>query len=281
MAGRAFATPEGPVAVQGAPEELIEAFRELAPDWPENAAEGGIGTVSVTAEAAGLRMTSTGYDTPDFLFEPGLGAGNGLAGCLIHTFVAASPDWIALHAAAVEVEGELLVLAGDMMAGKSTLTLALSALGGRIWCDDRLPVRQTAGGHEGMALGLRPKLRWPMPVSAPEAFRGHVAARRGPVEGAMRLIVPRPGEQAAFDARLPVGRLILLDRQDGVGAPAFSALPLGDAVRRLVPCAFAPHLGPAGLLARLRSLVEGASCDLMTYEDTFDAAALLSGRAWP
>lgn len=97
----------------------------------------------------------------------------------------------------------------------------------------------------------------------------------------MRLVRLRSGEQAAFGKRLTVGRLVILDRRDGMGTPALTPLPLGEAVKRLVPCTFAPHLGPAGLLGRLRSLVEAASCSRMTYEDTFEAAAMLARKAWP
>ncbi|WP_416899521.1 MAG: hypothetical protein ACMVY4_07375 [Minwuia sp.] len=151
----AFATPAGPVEVTGLTPDLLQAFRAQAPDWPE--ADGGdpIGEVTVAPDPGGWRFVSSNYDAPDFVFDPGLGAGNGLIGCLIHSFVAASPGSIALHAGAVETEDGLTVLAGDMMAGKSTLTLALAALGHRVWCDDRLPVENKDGGFSGTALGLR------------------------------------------------------------------------------------------------------------------------------
>jgi len=274
-----FRTPAGPIAVEDLPEDILTAIRAQAPDWPagDREAEANL-RISVEPDRNGhWRFQSPTFQTPDFAFPPGLVAGNGLIGCLIHTFVAASPDWICLHAGAVEMDGGLTVLLGDNLAGKSTMSVALMARGHRLWCDDRLPV--TGGDRfDGMALALRPKLRLPLPPSAPASFRTFGASRSGPTEGEMLYVMPQPGEAAGFDARAPLRRLVLLNRRDNADLNLKPAA-LGESVKRLVGTTFAPHLAPTALLARLRSLAESTECLTLTYADTFEAAKMLAGDA--
>lgn len=272
-----FESPTGPLRVEGAA-ELMPALRAQAPDWPageDGPADAPLIRVDTAADGS-IRFFSEVYDTPGFVFAPGLFAGNGLIGCLISSFCARSPDWICLHAGAVEIGGRLTVLVGDMMAGKSTLSVALAALGRRLWCDDRLPV-EGAGPFYGFSLALRPKLREPLPPNAPDAFRRFADDRPGAQEGEMRYVALRPDERAPFGARLPVGRIVLLSRRDGAET-ALAPAPLGEAVKRLVPTAFAPHLAPLDRLARLRALAENAEVLELAYADSFEAAALLDSR---
>ncbi|ANK79810.1 MAG: hypothetical protein TEF_02655 [Rhizobiales bacterium NRL2] len=275
-----FETPTGPVRVEGAA-PLITALRAQAPDWP--AAESGPADApAIEVEPAGegrFRFRAELYDTGDLIFPPGLVGGNGLIGALIHSFCVRSPDWICLHAGAVEIGGRLTVLVGDMMAGKSTLSVALAALGRRLFTDDRLPVGRTAAGFEGFALALRPKLRDPLPADAPAAFRRFAGEREGPRESGMRYVVLHPDERAPFGTRLPLERLVLLSRRDDAGAPAFRPVNLGETVKRLVPTAFAAQLPPVARLARLRELAESVDRAELVYADSFQAAELLDREA--
>ncbi|WP_416899520.1 MAG: hypothetical protein ACMVY4_07370 [Minwuia sp.] len=47
---------------------------------------------------------------------------------------------------------------------------------------------------------------------------------------------------------------------------------------RLAGCTFAPHLGPVGLLERLRELCTAAERHIIRYGDSFEAAALIHRR---
>lgn len=275
-----FETPTGSVRVAGA-SPLMTALRAQAPDWPA-ADSGPADAPEIAVEPAGegwFRFRAELHDTGDLVFPAGLVGGNGLIGALIHSFCARSPDWICLHAGAVETGGRLTVLVGDMMAGKSTLSVALAALGRRLVTDDRLPVGRTAAGFEGFALALRPKLREPLPLTAPPAFRRFAEERAGAEEGEMRYVVLRPDERAPFGTRLPLGRLMLLSRRDDAGAPALRPVNLGETVKRLVPTAFAAHLPPVERLARLRELAESVDCAELVYADSFAAAELLDREA--
>lgn len=273
MSVLAFDTPGGPVTCRGVTPDLRDYFDAQAPRWPVVDARSGAEEITVQTDAGGWRFRSSAYEAPDFRFDDGLGAGNGLIGCLIHTFIAASEDWIAFHAGAVATDDGLTVLTGDMMAGKSTLTAAMAALGHQVWCDDRLPVVQTGAGFDGMSLALRPKLRDPLPGSAPAAFRRFVEDRQGPAEDGMRYLVLKAAEYAGFNARAQVRRIVVLDRAVEHGTPDAVPLPLGQVVKRIAACTFAPHLGPTGLLQRLRAIAESSECIMLSYSDSFDAAA--------
>lgn len=281
-----FDTPTGPVRTTDIPDSLWKAFLVQAPLWP-TAHQGPCDAVRIhidqyredPEEAAwAFAFESPTYDAPRFDFPSGLVAGNGLIGCLIHTFVAASDNWFAFHAGAIETDEGLTVLLGDMMAGKSTLTAALTEKGHRLWCDDRLPVFRHEGGFEGISLGLRPKLRSPLPPNAPATFLAFVQQRAGAGEGDMRYLELKNGEAAGFDQRLPIRRIVVLDRQQSSGDPEMFRLPLGEAVKRLASCTFAPHLGPVGLLERLRTVVEASECLVLRYSDSFTAARWASDR---
>jgi len=271
-----FATPTRPVIV-GAPQALLDLTRAQAPHWPE--AEGSDNAAHVTALTANdgsVRFMASSYDAPDVVLPPGLLAANGLIGTVIGAFVAADPDWICLHAAAVALgRGErrgLTVLLGDTMAGKSTLAMALAACGARLWCDDRLPLSRDM---QGFALELRPKLRLPLPDSAPAPFATLVEAWGTVREGSMVYLALEKETQAAFGEVLPVRRLITLERSPQRQAPELAVAGVGQMVKRLVPVTFAPHLDPMTRLTRLRQVATACECRHLVYGDSFEAAEFL------
>lgn len=274
--GPGFASPTRPVIVD-APQALLDLTRAQAPHWPEAEGTDNAAHVTVlTADDGSVRFTASSYDAPDVVLPPGLLAANGLIGTVIGAFVAADPDWICLHAAAVAVGPKgspgLTVLLGDTMAGKSTLAMALVEAGARLWCDDRLPL---SDDMQGMALGLRPKLRLPLPDSAPASFTAFVEARGAAREGSMVYIAPSEQAQAAFGEVLPVRRLITLARSPQPQAPKLTQGGIAETVKHLVPVTFAPHLDPVTRLARLRQVATACECLHLTYGDSFEAAGFL------
>lgn len=280
--GPVFASPTRPVRVD-APQALLDLTLAQAPHWPEGGSVGASGPVMVragTGQDGTVRFTADSYDAPDVVLPPGLLAANGLIGTIIGALVAADPDWICLHAAAVALgpgdEAGLTVLLGDSMAGKSTLAMALAHAGARLWCDDRLPLDRAG---RGFALGLRPKLRLPLPETAPAPFATFVNAHDSAREGNMVYLALEPGMQAGFAEVLPVRRLVTLQRQTTPQAPVLTASTVGETVKRLVPVTFAPHLEPMARLTRLRELASACTCQHLTYDDSFAAAAFLTGGA--
>ncbi len=271
-----FASPTRPVIVD-APQALLDLTRAQAPHWPEaQGADNAVHVTALTADDGSVRFTASSYDAPDVVLPPGLLAANGLIGTVIGAFVAADPDWVCLHAAAVAIgQGDrrgLTVLLGDTMAGKSTLAMALAANGARLWCDDRLPLSRNM---QGLALGLRPKLRLPLPDSAPAQFAAFVDAHGTAREGSMVYLALETETQAVFGEVLPVRRLITLERSRQPQAPKLVEAGVGETVKHLVPVTFAPHLDPMTRLTRLRQVATTCECRHLTYGDSFEAAEFL------
>jgi len=280
--GPSFASPTRPVIVD-APQALLDLSRAQAPHWPESDAAAGnaVRVTATTAPDGNVRFTAGSYEAPDVVLPPGLLAANGLIGTVIGAFVAADADWICLHGAALAMgpggQGGLTVLLGDTMAGKSTLAMALTARGAktggaRLWCDDRLPLSADA---MGFALGLCPKLRLPLPDSAPASFMNLVDGHETAREGSMVYLGLGDRLQAVFGERLKVARLIVLARSRQPQVPVLTGASVATTVKHLVPVTFAPHLDPMARLGRLRQLAEASECLHLSYGDSFAAAALL------
>jgi hypothetical protein len=178
------------------------------------------------------------------------------------------------HAAALQSPAGLVLLLADTTGGKSTLALTLAAAGWRLFSDDRLGLRRDMGASIGIAPGLAPKLRLPLPSSADplSAFLSTRTARRWPSHAYLAL---RSDEQAPPGARAPVAACLLLDRR--ATAPALEPVHPARLVRALAESAAAPWLAPAEAMA-----AAAAHADLpafhLRYGEAADAARLLQAR---
>ena len=256
-----FAGPRRSVTL-AASEAVFRHVEAIAPGWPRMAP----GATDDAKVADGV-LSIAAYAAPDLPFPHDLAAANGAVGALIGAYVVQDPALLALHAAALRGRDGLLVLLGDHGAGKSTMAVALAARGLPLATDDRRVVRNE---RDGVALGLTPKLRIPLPANADAAFRAYVAAHAGATEGEMQY-VDVPG-RLPFGATAPLMALIELKRSGG--APVL--LP-GTPAKALVGVTFAPHLSAPEKLARIARLAALPSYTL-TYGDTFEAALFLAGR---
>ena len=256
-----FAGPRRPLTL-AASEAVLGHVAAIAPGWPRvppGAADDATLNNGVLSIAA--------YAAPDLSFPHDLAAANGAVGALIGAYVVQDPALLALHAAALRGRDGLLVLLGDHGAGKSTMAVALAAHGLPLVTDDRLVVRDE---RDGVALGLMPKLRLPLPANADAAFRAYVTAHAAAAEGEMQY-VDVPG-RLPFGATAPLATLIELRRSGG--APVLAP---GAPAKALVGVTFAPHLSAPEKLARIARLAALPSYTL-TYGDTFEAALFLAGR---
>ena len=104
---------------------------------------------------------------------------------LIKALVADDPALLCLHAGGVEIGGRLVVFPSRYRAGKSTFAAYLAAAGTRVYADDVLPIDERA--NEGVAPGVQPRLRLPLPEGVDGAFRAFVQRRSGPANRALPL----------------------------------------------------------------------------------------------
>lgn len=264
------------------PDAVAELLAACLPGW-RLAPDGGRGApaeISVEAEAEGFLVRNRLLAGGRFAAGTALEAANAVAGAATGAWLRARPDWVQLHAAAVLLGERLTLLLGASGAGKSTLALECAAAGHRLFGDDRLAVAlpDGPGAPEGVALGVGPKLRRPLPAEASPALRRLAEERALHSAEAVDFLALPAAALAAPGERAPIGRLVLLERADGAAAelrPAEAAAVL----RALLPNALAPGAGPEALLDWARRLAERLPCRRLRYGAAGEARALLEAEA--
>ncbi len=104
------------------------------------------------------------------------------------------PDLLCLHAAAAEFAGRLVVFPNGRRAGKSTLAAALAEIGHRLYTDDFLPIRVDgqAQAFLGLANGVAPRIRLPLPTGFSDAFHAWVEQDPGPANAQYKYLLSAP-----------------------------------------------------------------------------------------
>lgn len=148
---------------------------------------------------------------------------------------------LALHAAAIEIEGRAVAFLARSGGGKSTLALSFLAAGRRLLTDDVLPI-ELVGGRIVARPGY-PQIRLSDDVSR------HLFGRR--VEEWPRLLPDRSKRGVPADADglggfcargLPLAAIYLLERNEGATSPRLRRLSARDAMVELLRHSFAPRL---------------------------------------
>ena len=184
-----------------------------------------------------------------------------------------------LHCAAVALPcggGEKLAVFPNVnKAGKSLLAACFLRHGARLFADDLLAVTE---GGEGMAFGLPPRLRLPLPESASHL----AAAMRGmPGYGDGRYHFLYAGESlAGFGEALPVGAIVLPRRREEKGAlPELHRLSASSALQCLT-YQFQMRDGQAQAVLELaRRLCERLPLWILDYDSPEEAASLVVQEA--
>ncbi|MFE3839600.1 PqqD family protein [Pseudogemmobacter sonorensis] len=187
------------------------------------------------------------------------------------------PDAIGLHCGALRIGGRLVLLTGRTRAGKSTLVTRLGAEPGvALFCDDVLPVvarDQGEGAGEGIALGIAPRLRLPVPAAS---ARLRALARDSMILSDDRYGYVRLAGQAPHGTRAGLGSILFLDRR--AGAPArLHALDPAEALSALLRQTLTGFDSGAEAFERVRALTAEATCLRLVYSDLDEAAALITG----
>ncbi|MDZ4736904.1 MAG: PqqD family protein [Rhodospirillaceae bacterium] len=191
---------------------------------------------------------------------------------LIQALLAEQNKRLCLHSAAVEIDGRLVLFPSDYRAGKSTFVAALAARGARIFSDDVLPL--TADRGFGIAPGLSPRLRRPLPNDMSAGLRAFVDRHRGPTSTRYRYLDLGPMHLAAFGEVAPIGAFVLLEREARAEAQLLET-SAADVLRRLVLRNFARSLPASVILARLHELVEIGPRLRLRYARAEEGADLL------
>ncbi|MGF1621181.1 MAG: PqqD family protein [Rhodomicrobiaceae bacterium] len=274
---------EGLSAVVEAPDcpVFVETLRGAAPDWPFARTE------REEEPLARVEATETGYT----LFSPwregteltGLSAVRAVCGLLadiVTSHIDENPSRLCLHCGAALISGRLVMFPSRSHAGKSTLIARLAASGCRIFGDDVLPL--TSADDHGVALGLAPRLRLPLPARASAEFRRFVSENAGPSDDRYQYLALAKNHLAPRGVVAPLGAIILLDRQPAAAA-AIGPAGRAETLKALISQNFARGEPAGELLQRLHRLMNAVPRFTLRYSDLDEAAALLlhSFAAWP
>ena len=260
-------------------DDLLDAVRTLLRGWavddvPADPAVPPV--IRVRRTPRGYRRVSCWIDRPSRvrakLRRTLVEALCGFHSELLDWYVAAHPDTLFVHGAAAMFGRKLVVFPAMAHAGKSTLTVHLAAAGRRIFCDDVLPIETTT--HRGVALGIVPRLRPPLPAGASDAFRRFVAAREGHGHRNRLYVSLRSRELAPLGTTAPVGGVVLLERQPK-GKAMLAPVDPADALETIILQNFARDVPAVKILDTLDHVVRHARCFRLRYSRTDDAVARL------
>lgn len=257
-----------------------QALAAVVPDWPgvrrpvpTGTGDGPLGRsgVFVEPEVPGRYFVASPYLDQPMRGLTRAGAVCALVADLSQACVDAGAGRVGLHCGAFRAGDGLVAVTGAHRAGKSTLVARLTAEPAfEVFCDDVLPLSEAG---DGIALGIAPRLRLPLPAAASGAFRGHVAAHLGPRDSRYGYLCPPT--LAPHGARAPLRTVILLDRRDDPTPSALHALDPGEAFHHLL----ARNLGlfdtADGAVAALERLLSRLVCLRLVYSDLEDAVGLL------
>jgi hypothetical protein len=194
---------------------------------------------------------------------------------LIHAFVAENPDLLCLHCAAVEFEQGLVLFPNTYKAGKSTLTVKLASVGCRVFSDDVMPLAKQS--NHGIALGIQPRLRMPLPDNADQDFQDFVETTPGTANRRYRYPALDHGLLAPLGTESPIRAIVVLKRDDE-NPPAITDATKGHVLKDVILRNFARQ-GPAvNILDTLFSLVESTDCFTLNYATPAQAAELLNEK---
>jgi hypothetical protein len=191
---------------------------------------------------------------------------------MIGAFFERHPEFIGLHCGSVDVGGRLLIFPDAHRAGKSTLTAAFAAEGQRIFGDDVLAL--TPEG-EGMAMGIAPRLRLPLPVSLDPAMSAFLERHGGPADDRYGYLALPQDRLARHGECLPLGAMVLLEREETLEAPEIIPLAPGEGLLQLLCQNFAHDTPSETLLERFMPLMARLPCLLMRYSEPLAAARRL------
>lgn len=184
------------------------------------------------------------------------------------------PDLLCVHGAAVAFGDQLTLFPNARRAGKSTLACVLAHQGFEIFTDDFLMMGpDDEGVINGLATGIAPRLRRPAPETFSQAFKDWIDADTGPQNKQYKYLTSAP--IADFGTPLPLGAIVLLDRQADPPHPRLDPINKTEALESLILQNFA-RAGHAGdILSTLDAIATGIPAYRLTFDSAEDAAVYL------
>lgn len=259
---------------------LLKSIEQIAPTWKYSC-------TPIQGEACGLQnnwiaKVSNNTQHPGtfniesiYLDEPLLGLPTASALCalmadLLEAHIGESQNPIALHAGAVAMGNRLIAITGPRRAGKSTLIARLCAEPDlQIFCDDVLPISPLG---EGIALGVAPRLRLPLPAKASKHFTQFANQHVGPNDSRYGYLCT--GNLAGNGTQLPLDAIVVLDRQTDTAA-CLHTMNEDDALFYALEQNMGNFESPAKALEATQALLGKLTCVRLVYSNLEEAVQLL------
>ena len=270
-----FSGLTAPVALLGC-DELLPTIRAAMVGWPfrqtqEPAAANPCLTISASENNAYRVQRSDAGAAPKTL-DP-VNAVCEMIAELAWEQLRSRPDLLCIHGAAVEFAGRLVVFPARRRAGKSTLAACLAARGRTIFSDDFLPMEIDPQGRIlGLANGVLPRIRLPLPDGGGAEFSAFVDDNQGPYNAQYKYL--KIDALAQNGARLPVGAIVLLDRAPDRPA-SLDKIERAEAMDSMIAQNFARSVHSATIVKSIDALTRSAVLYRIGYSNARDAADVL------
>lgn len=268
----AFDHMKRPVALNGC-DKMAAVIQSILHGWSFHTVQ----AAKVPAPAITITKTKDGYSRQsEWLEKPQVYPNSLNAACdfLVDAFkcyVADDPSLLCLHTAGVDFGDGLYLFPSTYNAGKSTLAVHLAALGMKIYADDVLYITDD---NLGMAPGVLPRLRLPLPEDGGKLFDEFVAARNGPSSRRFLYLKAKQGELASYRDCAPIKGIIELHREPGASLELQPATT-GDMLKRTILQNFSVDVSALETLDRLYAIADNATCFSLRYSDGASAARYL------
>ncbi len=253
--------------------ELVDLLGLLFPGWPitRGAQATANPVLRVTRDADSYRFDG------DWLREPLdrldlTAAACALVAEVVRAWARDDDRWLCLHGAAVKFAGRLVVFPSQYRAGKSLLSAALAAAGKSVYADDVLPIWVDDG--LGMAPGLAPRLRLPLPENLDRTTRDYIDRHRALASDRYLYLDIAGRELAARGELAPIGGFVLLEREAGA-APELERVAASTVLKQIVWQNFSRQAEAPRILDLLERLVAQARRYRLRYDRADEAVALL------
>lgn len=191
---------------------------------------------------------------------------------LINAYIADHPQLLCLHTAAVHLDDGLVLFPGTYKAGKSTLSVHCAAAGLRVFADDVLPV--DGESKAGIAPGILPRLRLPLPEEAGSIFTDFVKRHEGDRSDRYLYIALGADLLAPRETRAPITAIVLPERIES-GPTEVTRISSSETLKRAILQNFSRSLPASDILGRLHDIVANARCFELRYRSGEEAVDLL------
>jgi len=262
-----------PVSFQGC-DDLLPFLNLPISAWPHRVekSEASKPTLTLARTAAGYRVSSCVHDVTSYDYADAYEAVAGFFSELYIAFIAANPDLLCIHAAALRFKSGLFVFPASGKAGKSTLAVHGAAAGAVLFTDDVLPIRDSEG--LGISMGVAPRLRLPLPANVTADFRAFLKDRSVLENDYGQFVGLKSDEIASFGSAAPIMAIVLLDRIER-GAPALEKIGKSEVLRDLMKRNFTQGIDAEAKVRRLLQIAKSGACYRLRYVTCDSGLALL------